>query len=118
MKQISEGLQICEFKFYVACAQVNWFKNRDEMLSVLPQVEEAVGEYLVLQELLCQGEKLQGKLQEEINFLDGAENHPDHLILTLEQRSEHSQTYLHVYRNRHTQRVRLYLFVKCVLQVF
>lgn len=118
MKQISEGLQICEFKFYVACAQVNWFKNRDEMLSVLPQVEEAVGEYLVLQELLCQGEKLQGKLQEEINFLDGAENHPDHLILTLEQRSEHSQTYLHVSRNRHTQRVRLYLFVKCILQVF
>lgn len=68
--------------------QVNWFKNRDEMLAVLPQVEDALEEYLVLQELLCQGEKLQGKLQEEIAFLEGAENHPDHLILTLEQRSE------------------------------
>uniref|UniRef100_A0A3P8VUM7 non-specific serine/threonine protein kinase n=1 Tax=Cynoglossus semilaevis TaxID=244447 RepID=A0A3P8VUM7_CYNSE len=80
------------FSSRVAEIKVNWFKNRDEMLSVLPQVEEAVGEYLVLQELLCQGEKLQGKLQEEINFLDGAENHPDHLILTLEQRySEHNQ---------------------------
>lgn len=70
------------------CGQVNWFKNRDEMLAVLPQVEEAVEEYLVLQELLCQGEKLQAKLQEEMAFLEGAETHPDHLILTLEQRSE------------------------------
>lgn len=71
----------------VDSVQVNWFKNRDEMLAVLPQVEEAVEEYLVLQELLCQGVKLQGKLQEEVAFLEGAENHPDHLILTLEQRS-------------------------------
>lgn len=67
---------------------MNWFKNREEMLAVLPQVEEAVEEYLVLQDLLCQGEKLQSKLQEEIAFLEGAENHPDHNILTLEQRSE------------------------------
>lgn len=57
------------------------------MLAVLPQVEESVEEYLVLQELLCQGEKLQAKLEEEMAFLEGAENHPDHLILTLEQRS-------------------------------
>uniref|UniRef100_A0A8C2ZNS7 non-specific serine/threonine protein kinase n=1 Tax=Cyclopterus lumpus TaxID=8103 RepID=A0A8C2ZNS7_CYCLU len=80
------------FSSRVAEIKVNWFKNRDEMLAVLPQVEEAVEEYLVLQELLCQGEKLQAKLQEEIAFLEGAENHPDHLILTLEQRySEHTQ---------------------------
>lgn len=75
----------------VYCVQVNWFKNRDEMLAVLPQVEEAMEEYLVLQELLCQGEKLQAKLQEEMVFLEGAENHSDHLILTLEQRSETAQ---------------------------
>lgn len=75
----------------VYCVQVNWFKNRDEMMSVLPQVEEAVEEYLVLQELLCQGEKLQAKLQEEMAFLEGAENHSDHLILTLEQRSRTAQ---------------------------
>lgn len=75
----------------VDCVQVNWFKNRDEMLAVLPQVEEALEEYLVLQELLCQGEKLQAKLQEEMAFLEGAENHPDHLILTLEQRSDTAQ---------------------------
>lgn len=55
---------------------------------MLPQVEEAVEEYLMLQDLLCQGEKLQTKLQEEMAFLEGAESHPDHLILTLEQRSE------------------------------
>ncbi|XP_068192330.1 serine/threonine-protein kinase SMG1 isoform X2 [Antennarius striatus] len=80
------------FSSRVAEIKVNWFKNRDEMLAVLPQVEESVEEYLVLQELLCQGEKLQAKLQEEIAFLEGAENHPDHLILTLEQRySEHTQ---------------------------
>uniref|UniRef100_A0A8C4EGN0 non-specific serine/threonine protein kinase n=1 Tax=Dicentrarchus labrax TaxID=13489 RepID=A0A8C4EGN0_DICLA len=80
------------FSSRVAEIKVNWFKNRDEMLAVLPQVEEAVDEYLVLQELLCQGEKLQAKLQEEMAFLEGAENHPDHLILTLEQRySEHTQ---------------------------
>lgn len=68
--------------------KVNWFKNRDEMLAVLPQVEEAVEEYLVLQELLCQGEKLQAKLQEELAFLEAAENHPDHRLVTLEQRYE------------------------------
>ncbi|XP_028267220.1 serine/threonine-protein kinase SMG1 isoform X1 [Parambassis ranga] len=80
------------FSSRVAEIKVNWFKNRDEMLAVLPQVEVAVEEYLVLQELLCQGEKLQGKLREEMAFLEGAENHPDHLILTLEQRySEHTQ---------------------------
>ncbi|XP_074552097.1 serine/threonine-protein kinase SMG1 isoform X2 [Halichoeres trimaculatus] len=80
------------FSSRVAEIKVNWFKNRDDMLAVLPQVDEAVEEYLVLQDLLCQGEKLQAKLKEEICFLDGAENHPDHLILTLEQRySEHTQ---------------------------
>uniref|UniRef100_A0A671VFB0 non-specific serine/threonine protein kinase n=1 Tax=Sparus aurata TaxID=8175 RepID=A0A671VFB0_SPAAU len=80
------------FSSRVAEIKVNWFKNRDEMLAVLPQVEEAVEEYLVLQELLCQGEKLQAKLEEEMAFLEGAESHPDHLILTLEQRySEHTQ---------------------------
>ncbi|KAG8006642.1 Serine/threonine-protein kinase SMG1, partial [Nibea albiflora] len=80
------------FSSRVAEIKVNWFKNRDEMLAVLPQVEEAVEEYMVLQELLCQGEKLQAKLQEEMAFLEGAENRPDHLILTLEQRySEHTQ---------------------------
>ncbi|XP_023140718.2 serine/threonine-protein kinase SMG1 isoform X2 [Amphiprion ocellaris] len=80
------------FSSRVAEIKVNWFKNRDEMLAVLPQVEEAVEEYLVLQELLCQGERLQAKLREEMAFLEGAENHPDHLIITLEQRySEHNQ---------------------------
>ncbi|XP_041828579.1 serine/threonine-protein kinase SMG1 isoform X2 [Melanotaenia boesemani] len=80
------------FSSRVAEIKVNWFKNRDEMLAVLPQMEEAVEEYLVLQELLCQGEKLQAQLQEELTFLKGAENHPDHVILTLEQRySEHTQ---------------------------
>ena len=55
---------------------------------MLPQVEEAVGEYLALQELLCQGEKLQSKLLEEATFLEGAENHADHLIVSLEQRCQ------------------------------
>ncbi|XP_056263705.1 serine/threonine-protein kinase SMG1 isoform X2 [Pseudoliparis swirei] len=78
------------FSSRVAEIKVNWFKNRDEMLAVLPQVEEAVEEYLVLQELLCQGEKLQATLQEELSFLEGAEEQPD--LLTLEQRySEHTQ---------------------------
>ncbi|XP_024124914.1 serine/threonine-protein kinase SMG1 [Oryzias melastigma] len=80
------------FSSRVAEIKVNWFKNRDEMLAVLPQMEEAVEEYLGLQEMLCQGEKLQTKLQEEMAFLEGAENHPDHLILTLDQRySDHKQ---------------------------
>lgn len=70
------------------CVQVNWFKNRDEMLAVLPQVEQTVMEYLVLLELLSQGEKLQAKVKEETAFLEGAEEHSDHLILTLEQRSQ------------------------------
>lgn len=57
------------------------------MLAVLPQVEQTVMEYLVLLELLSQGEKLQAKVKEETAFLEGAEEHSDHLILTLEQRS-------------------------------
>lgn len=80
--------------------QVNWFKNRDEMLAVLPQVEEAVEEYLVLQELLCQGEKRQAKLQEESAFLEGAENHPDHDIFTLEQRSDTDTVHVLSHANR------------------
>ncbi|CAL8342926.1 unnamed protein product [Merluccius merluccius] len=80
------------FSSRVAEIKVNWFKNREEMLGVLPQVEEAVGGYLALQELLCQGEKLQSKLLEEVTFLEGAENRADHLIVSLEQRySEHTQ---------------------------
>lgn len=58
------------------------------MLAVFPKMEAAVEEYLTLQEVLCKGEKLQVKLQEEMAFLDGAETLPDHLILTLEQRSD------------------------------
>lgn len=80
------------FSSRVAEIKVNWFKNRDEMLAVFPKMEAAVEEYLTLQEVLCKGEKLQVKLQEEMAFLDGAETLPDHLILTLEQRySEHNQ---------------------------
>lgn len=55
-------------------------------------MEEALDEYLNLQELLCSGEKQQVTVQEELSFLEGAESHPDHLILTLEHRySEHNQ---------------------------
>ncbi|KAJ0058451.1 hypothetical protein NL108_014651, partial [Boleophthalmus pectinirostris] len=73
-------------------SRVNWFKNRDEMLAVLPQMEEALDEYLMLQDLLFKGEKQQVTLQEELAFLEGAEGQPEHLILTLEQRySEHNQ---------------------------
>lgn len=80
------------FSSRVAEIKVNWFKNRDEMLAVLPQVEQAVMEYLVLLELLSQGEKLQAKVKEETAFLEGAEEHSDHLILTLEQRyNDHTQ---------------------------
>lgn len=66
--------------------QVNWFKNREEMLVALPQVEVAVEEYLTLQEQLTQGEQQQAKLLEEMDFLEGAESRPDHLIHTLEHR--------------------------------
>lgn len=67
--------------------QVNWFKNRDEMFAVLPQVEMAVEEYLNLQEQLTQVEKMQAKLLEEMEFLEGADSRPDHPIHTLEHRS-------------------------------
>lgn len=69
------------------CAQVNWFKNRDEMQAVLPQVEMAVEEYLSLQEHLAQVDKAQGKLLEEMEFLEGADSRVDHPIHTLEHRS-------------------------------
>ncbi|XP_030645489.1 serine/threonine-protein kinase SMG1 isoform X2 [Chanos chanos] len=80
------------FSSRVAEIKVNWFKNREEMLGVLPQVEVAVEEYLSLQEQLTQVEKVQGKLLEEMEFLEGADSRPDHPIHTLEHRySEHTQ---------------------------
>lgn len=62
--------------------QVNWFKNRDEMLIVLPKLDSSLDEYLSLQEQLTDVEKLQGKLLEEIEFLEGAEgvDHPSHTL--------------------------------------
>ncbi len=66
---------------------MNWFKNRDEMIGVLPQVEEVVDEYLNLQEQLTQVEKVQGKLLEEMEFLEGADTRADHPIHSLEHRS-------------------------------
>lgn len=62
--------------------QVNWFKNRDEMLAVLPKLDSSLEEYLNLQEQLTDVEKLQGKLLEEIKFLEGAEgvDHPSHTL--------------------------------------
>ncbi|XP_029599265.1 LOW QUALITY PROTEIN: serine/threonine-protein kinase SMG1-like [Salmo trutta] len=80
------------FSSRVAEIKVNWFKNREEMLGVLPQVEGAVEEYLTLQKLLSQGDKMTTKILEEMSFLEGAESCSDHLILTLEHRySEHTQ---------------------------
>ncbi|XP_035261317.1 serine/threonine-protein kinase SMG1 [Anguilla anguilla] len=80
------------FSSRVAEIKVNWFKNREEMLAVLPQMEGAVEEYLHLQEQLTQVEKLQGRLLEEMEFLEGAESQAEHPIHTLEHRySEHTQ---------------------------
>jgi len=71
---------------------VNWFKNRDEMTGVLPQVEEAVEEYLSLQEQLTQVEKVQGKVLEEMEFLEDADTRADHPIHSLEHRSADETT--------------------------
>ncbi|XP_047656550.1 serine/threonine-protein kinase SMG1 isoform X1 [Tachysurus fulvidraco] len=80
------------FSSRVAEIKVNWFKNRDEMQAVLPQVEMDVEEYLRLQEQLSQVEKVQSKLMEEMAFLEGADSRVDHPIQTLEHRySEHTQ---------------------------
>ncbi|KAI1896055.1 hypothetical protein AGOR_G00090860 [Albula goreensis] len=80
------------FSSRVAEIKVNWFKNREEMLAVLPQMDGAVEEYLHLQEQLTQVEKQQGRLLEEIEFLEGAEKQTDHPVHTLEHRySEHTQ---------------------------
>ncbi|XP_016323516.1 serine/threonine-protein kinase SMG1-like, partial [Sinocyclocheilus anshuiensis] len=80
------------FSSRVAEIKVNWFKNRDEMIGVLPQVEEEVDEYLNLQEQLTQVEKVQGKLLEEMEFMEGADTRADHPIHSLEHRySEHTQ---------------------------
>ncbi|XP_074867075.1 serine/threonine-protein kinase SMG1 isoform X1 [Carettochelys insculpta] len=79
------------FSSRVAEIKVNWFKNRDEMLVVLPKLDSSLEEYLSLQEQLTDVEKLQGKLLEELEFLEGAEgvDHPSH---TLQHRySEHTQ---------------------------
>lgn len=72
---------------FLLVPQVNWFKNRDEMTGVLPQVEEAVEEYLSLQEQLTQVEKVQGKVLEEMEFLEDADTRADHPIHSLEHRS-------------------------------
>lgn len=52
------------------------------MLAVLPKLDSSLEEYLNLQEQLTDVEKLQGKLLEEIEFLEGAEgvDHPAHTL--------------------------------------
>ncbi|XP_069762351.1 serine/threonine-protein kinase SMG1 isoform X3 [Narcine bancroftii] len=80
------------FSSRVAEIKVTWFKNRDDMLAVIPKLDTSLDDYLNLQEHLTKVEKLQGKLLQEIEFLEGAENISDHPALTLEQRySEHTQ---------------------------
>ncbi|CAJ0937995.1 unnamed protein product [Ranitomeya imitator] len=86
-REITQSL----FSSRVAEIKVNWFKNKDEMLSVLPKLDSSLEEYLNLHEELSEVEKLQARLVEEIAFLEGAEasDHPAH---TLQHRySEHTQ---------------------------
>ncbi|XP_078521376.1 serine/threonine-protein kinase SMG1 [Lissotriton helveticus] len=79
------------FSSRVAEIKVNWFKNRDEMLAMLPKLDSSLEEYLNLQEELIEVEKLHGKLLEETDFLEGAEK-ADHPSQTLQNRySEHTQ---------------------------
>ncbi|XP_064415220.1 serine/threonine-protein kinase SMG1 [Latimeria chalumnae] len=79
------------FSSRVAEIKVTWFKNRDEMMTLIPKLDANLEEYLNLQEQLTEVEKLQGKLLEEIEFLDGAER-GDHPVRTLQHRySEHTQ---------------------------
>uniref|UniRef100_A0A671RIL4 Serine/threonine-protein kinase SMG1 n=1 Tax=Sinocyclocheilus anshuiensis TaxID=1608454 RepID=A0A671RIL4_9TELE len=92
------------FSSRVAEIKVNWFKNRDEMIGVLPQVEEEVDEYLNLQEQLTQVEKVQGKLLEEMEFMEGADTRADHPIHSLEHRSADETTKVFFGRN-HVQLV-------------
>uniref|UniRef100_A0A671RIN2 Serine/threonine-protein kinase SMG1 n=1 Tax=Sinocyclocheilus anshuiensis TaxID=1608454 RepID=A0A671RIN2_9TELE len=94
------------FSSRVAEIKVNWFKNRDEMIGVLPQVEEEVDEYLNLQEQLTQVEKVQGKLLEEMEFMEGADTRADHPIHSLEHRSADETTKVFFGRN-HVQLVSL-----------
>ncbi|KAG9477052.1 hypothetical protein GDO78_002442 [Eleutherodactylus coqui] len=86
-REITQSL----FSSRVAEIKVNWFKNKDEMLSVLPKLDSNLEEYLNLHDELSGAEKLQGRLVEEMAFLEGAEatDHPAH---TLQHRySEHTQ---------------------------
>ncbi|XP_073447222.1 serine/threonine-protein kinase SMG1 isoform X3 [Aquarana catesbeiana] len=86
-REITQSL----FSSRVAEIKVNWFKNRDEMLSVLPKLDSSLEEYLNLHEELTEVEKLQTRLMEEMTFLEGAEA-PDHPAHTLQHRySEHTQ---------------------------
>lgn len=79
---VSHGSASKELPIHDVVSQVNWFKNRDEMVVVLPKLDSSLDEYLSLQEQLTEVEKLQGKLLEEIEFLEGAEgvDHPSHTL--------------------------------------
>ncbi|XP_063286393.1 serine/threonine-protein kinase SMG1 isoform X2 [Pelobates fuscus] len=86
-REITQSL----FSSRVAEIKVNWFKNKDEMLNVLPKLDTSLEEYLNLHDELTEVEKLQTKLVEEMEFLEGAEA-PDHTSHTLQHRySEHTQ---------------------------
>ncbi|XP_075035849.1 serine/threonine-protein kinase SMG1 [Mixophyes fleayi] len=86
-REITQSL----FSSRVAEIKVNWFKNKDEMLSVLPKLDSGLEEYLNLHEELTEVEKLQTRLREEMTYLEGAEA-PDHPAHTLQHRySEHTQ---------------------------
>lgn len=66
------------------------------MLVVLPKLDNSLDEYLSLQEQLTDVEKLQGKLLEEIEFLEGAEG-VDHPSRTLQHRFKIIALYFSVY---------------------
>lgn len=67
------------------------------MLVVLPKLDSSLDEYLSLQEQLTDVEKLQGKLLEEIEFLEGAEgvDHPSHTLQHRFKRSVELVIYLY-----------------------
>ncbi|XP_032817004.1 serine/threonine-protein kinase SMG1 isoform X1 [Petromyzon marinus] len=76
------------FSSRVAEIKVSWFRNRDEMLAVLPRLKSGLEAYVCLQDTLTTGQCLQDKLLEQLEYLEKASRDAKHPAHSLHNRYE------------------------------
>ncbi|XP_078611831.1 serine/threonine-protein kinase SMG1-like isoform X2 [Branchiostoma floridae x Branchiostoma japonicum] len=91
-KEITRSL----FSSRVAEMKVNWFKNRDEMVSALPRLQETLEEHLESQRQLQQVGSSNSTLLQQKCLLEAALQDPHHSLHSLQHRYTEHQKVLQV----------------------